>query len=329
MHKFLLVRLGSLGDVVHAIPVAAALRARFPAARIDWMVDPRYVELVHLVPAIDAVVAVNPRRRWPQLVTTLRDLRQTRYDAAIDLQGLLKSAILARAAGAERTIGFPRGHLREAPARIFYSDTPDPGGAVHVVHKNLALLAPLGIRDRTIEFPIARPQSPAVDRLEAAIGAVPYALMTAGAGWPNKCWPPERFGALAATLRDGQGLRSLVLWGPKEESRASAVVAASAGAAALAPPTTIAELVAIARAATVMIGGDTGPLHLAAAVGTPVVALFGPSQPERNGPWREADVVVSRAAGCVCLYERRCRRGRSCIEDITVEEVAAAVGRRS
>jgi ADP-heptose:LPS heptosyltransferase len=125
---------------------------------------------------------------------------------------------------------------------------------------------------------------------------------------PNKRWPPERFGALATMMRDRLGLRSFVLWGPGEDSLASDVVLASHGAASVAPATTITDLASIARGARVMISGDTGPLHIAAAVGVPIVALFGPTRAERNGPWIDADITLSRYEGCQCHYERRCRR---------------------
>jgi ADP-heptose:LPS heptosyltransferase len=121
---------------------------------------------------------------------------------------------------------------------------------------------------------------------------------------------------------------SMVLWGPGEEDLASAVVGASHGAAQAAPPTTIIDIVALARGASLMISGDTGPLHIAAAVGTPIVALFGPTRTERNGPWLPSDISISRFTQCVCHYERSCRRDRPCIDDISVDEVVAAVDRR-
>jgi heptosyltransferase I len=326
-HRFLIVRLGSLGDVVHAIPAAAALRAHFPDARIDWVTDPRYVELLELVQGIDARVAVDTRR-VAATFATLRDLRRVGYDAAIDLQGLIKSAVLARAAAAERTIGFPRAHLREPLARAFYTHTPDPGDASHIIVKNLALLEPLGVRDRRVRFPLDITNTAPAEQLIAECGAAGYALLNPGAAWPNKRWPPARFGALAAALRERHGLSPVVLWGPGEESLASDVVSASGGAARLAPRTAMADLFAIAKNARLMVSGDTGPLHIAAAVGTPIVSLFGPTRPERNGPWMPADVTLSRAATCVCHYERRCRRGDPCIDEITVGEAIAAVERR-
>ena len=330
MDKFLIVRLGSLGDVIHAVPAAAGLRRRFPQARIDWLIDPRYVELLELVECIDRPIAFDPRdfrigRARGRSV--LRQLRAARYDAAIDMQGLLKSAVLARLAGAGRTIGFPRAHLREPFARMFYTTAPDPGTAAHVIEKNLRLLHPLGVSDRAVHFPIRIPRTAAaatiVDRFAGG-----YAIVNPGAAWPNKRWPADRFGAVAAAIRREHGLPSVVLWGPGEQDLAASVAAASHGAAEAAPPTTITDIVAIARAARLMVSGDTGPLHIAGAVGTPIVALFGPTRPDRNGPWAPRDVTMSRVAGCSCLYERRCHMAARCIDDIMPDEVLQAVGRR-
>jgi lipopolysaccharide heptosyltransferase I len=329
---FLIVRLGSLGDVIHAIPAAAALRQRYPHARIDWLVDPRYVELLHLVEPLDERIPIDPRSlgragERQGFVKTLRALRAARYDAVIDLQGLVKSALLARAAGGRRTVGFPRAHLREPAARLLYTHAPDPGAATHVIQKNLALLAAVGVSHPQVRFPINIPRTTAVQAVADRAGDG-YALLNPGAAWPNKRWPPERFGAVAAALREGAGLLSFVLWGPGEEQLAADVVAAAAGAAELAPATTIPDLVGLARGARLMVSGDTGPLHVAAAVGTPVVALFGPTFPERNGPWAAHDVTISRVQRCECLYERQCRRADRCIDEIGIEEVVEAVRRR-
>ena len=316
--RFLIVRLGSLGDVVHAIPAAAALRARYPGARIDWIVDPRYADLVGMVEGIDRVIAFDPRQGWRALLKTARALRGEAYDAAIDLQGLIKSAVLARAVGAKRTIGFARAHLREPMASVLYSETQDPGDAAHVIHKGLALMRALGVSATSVAFPL---------RL-AATTPGGYVLINPGAAWPNKRWPPERFGAVASAIRDRHGLPSMVLWGPGEESAASAIVAASRGAAQQAPATTITDIFGLAKRASLMISGDTGPLHIAGAVGTPIVALFGPTRAERNGPWSASDISISRYDQCICHYERRCRRGQPCINDISVDDVIAAVDRR-
>jgi heptosyltransferase-1 len=329
--KFLIIRLGSLGDVIHGIPAAAALRQRYPNAQIDWVVDPRYVELLNLVECLDARIPFDPRdlmRGKATAATLLGTLRRERYDAAIDLQGLLKSAVLARLVHARATIGFPRQHLREPMARLLYSKTPDPGSATHVIDKNLALLAPLDVTDRTVRFPIAIPHTATVDGVIERFAGAPFAILNPGAAWPNKRWPPERFGASAAALQREFGMRSLVLWGPDEQALAAAVVTASEGAAERAPQTTISDIVGLARASRLFVSGDTGPLHIAGAVATPSVALFGPTYSERNGPWSAQDIAISRNSQCICHYERQCRRSSPCIDDISVAEVMDAIRQR-
>ena len=329
--RFLLIRLGSLGDVIHAIPAAAALRAHAPDARIDWLVDPRYAGVVQMVRGVDRAIPLDPRGPKGTLLSTIRALRQARYDAAFDAQGLIKSAVLARLAGARRTLGFPRAHLREPLARAFYTEAPDLGGAVHVVHKALAMVAAVGVArpspGAAVAFPLDLPPSlPGSQLTQRHPGG--FALLNPGGAWPNKQWPAERFGELAARIRAEHGLPSVVIWGPGEEARAALVVSVSSGAAEMSPPTRIADLFGLAKAARVVVSGDTGPLHIAGAVGTPLVALFGPTIGERNGPWDPADVVVSRTDQCVCLYRRQCRRGAPCIDGIGVDEVAAAVSAR-
>jgi lipopolysaccharide heptosyltransferase I len=345
--KILLVRLGSLGDIIHALPVAAALRERFPDARIDWLVDARYRVILDYVPVVSRRLVVNARRTehrpegpGPDACTfagaagwaaAVAELRRSRYDVALDLQGLLKSAVLARLSGAARVVGFAAPHLRERGARIFYTETVDPAGARHVVDKNLAALGAFGIADAPRRFPLDVPPSPIVADLRQSLGLPVdgrFAVINPGAGWPNKRWPADRFGATAAAMNVRHGVRSVVLWGPGEERLAGDVAASSGGAAVVAPPTTIADLVRLARAARLVISGDTGPLHLAAAVGAPIVALFGPTDPGRNGPWDPADITLSRYDACVCHYQRRCRRQTDCLADISVEDVVAAIDRR-
>lgn len=327
--KILLVRLGALGDIVHGLPVAAALRSAWPGAQLDWLVDARHARFLELVPIVRPV-AVDSRRAAP-LLAAIRALRRERYDAAVDMQGLIKSATLARLSGATRVIGFGRLHLREPAASFFYSERRDPPAAGHVIEKNLSLLAAFGLDDRARRFPIAVPDSNASSAVQASVaqaGRSGYALLNPGAAWPNKRWPPERFGAAAEHLARRHGLLPVVTWGPGEEGLADAVVATSGGQAVAAPPTSVGDLLALSRGARLMVSGDTGPLHLAAAVGAPIVALFGPTDPERNGPWHEFDVTLSRFGDCVCHYQRRCRRAGACIEEIPVEDVRGAIDRR-
>jgi heptosyltransferase-1 len=329
--NILIVRLGALGDIVHAVPAAAALRHAFPDARIDWLVESKHRAMVDLITVVDRAVPLD-RPSVSGWLDVSRRMQEIQYDVAIDFQGLMKSAVLARASGAPRVIGFSIWHLREKAARPFYSeihrDTPSER-ADHVIRQNLGLLQTLGVDDMTVRFPLAEVQSDALAEIRATLGRErPFALINPGAAWPNKRWPPERFGEVAAFLREIRDLPSFVLWGPGEEGLAGAVVERSDGAARVAPATRIADLLALSRAAALMISGDTGPLHLAAAVGTPTVSLFGPTDPQRNGPWSDDDVAVSRYGSCGCHYERRCRKTAWCLESIDVAEVTAAVQQR-
>lgn len=328
--RVLLVRLGALGDLVHALPVAAAIKAAWPEARLDWLVEARHRPFLDLVPVLDDRLAVDTRSvrgrwGWPAVV---REMRSRRYEAVLDVQGLLKSAVLARLSGARRVIGFAMAHLREPLAAAAYSETVDPRGAVHVVEKNLACAVALGVPVAAPRFPLSTPPpSPEAAAVVDAAGPG-FAAINPGAAWPNKRWPAERFGALARRLADRPGLRSIVLWGPGERALAEAVTAAAGDAARLAPPTPLADLLALLARAAVVVAGDTGPLHLAAALGTPVVGIYGPTDPRRNGPWDPRDRVVSRRAACACFHKRRCRAPRWCLDDVTVEEVAEEVSVR-
>jgi heptosyltransferase-1 len=153
-------------------------------------------------------------------------------------------------------------------------------------------------------------------------------VLNPGAGWPNKQWPPEKFGAVAAAVQKSHGLPWVVVWGPGEESLARRVEESSAGAAMLAPPTGLSDLMALVQRAAIVVAGDTGPIHLAAAAGTPVVGLYGPTSPGRNGPWLKSDICVSRFEACTCHHKRRCTAAAWCLDTITVDEVVEAVGRR-
>jgi lipopolysaccharide heptosyltransferase I len=330
MNRILIVKLGALGDVVHAIPVAAALRRAFPSARIDWLISPKHREMLDLVPVIDRRLVLNDSR----VFAAIRELRRSKYDVAIDLQGLIKSAVLARASGAPRIVGFTSRYARERAASWFYTDTHDPGGGGmyhaderHVVYTNLGVLRTLGIEPGPPEFPLDQIESAVAARVAEQTGGR-YAILNAGAAWPNKRWPAARLAMVAMELRARYGLQSIAVWGPDEEGLARELVEKSSGAALLSPKTTIADVVALARGASLYVSGDTGPAHIAAAVGTPIVGIYGPTRPSRNGPWLAEDVSVSRSEVCRCHHLRYCRVKTMCLEDIQVGEVVAAVEKR-
>jgi lipopolysaccharide heptosyltransferase I len=338
MTRFLIVRLGALGDIVHAIPVAAAIRRSFPAARIDWLVSAKHREILDLVPVIDRRLVIHDRQDaegGASFLSAIRELRSARYDVALDLQGLIKSAILARSSGAPRVVGFSARYARERIARFFYTEAYDPGrGGLydpretrHIAEINLLLLERIGLTVARPEFPIDQVDSAAARQVHSQTGGA-YVLINPGAAWPNKRWAPERFAALARAIRERRGVVSVVLWGPGEEGLADRIVGAARGAAILSPKTTIADLVALSREAALMVSGDTGPLHVASAVGVPVVGIYGPTRPSRNGPLAAADLVVTRDAACRCHHLRQCTRERMCVDEIEVDEVLGAVERR-
>ncbi len=341
--RILIVRLSALGDIVHALPVLPALIESIPDARIDWVVDARYAGIFDHVDGLNRRLVVRASEGYTRtgvvafarrrgLFGALRYMRRQQYDVAFDLQGLIKSAALAGLSGAKRVIGFSAARLREPQAGWFYSETARVAADAHIIAKNLSVLPVVGVHPRAVRFPLRVPASSVADEAMAATARASggrFVLINPGGAWPNKRWPTPRFGELAARLRAELGLPSYVLWGKGEDALAATVVTHSSGAAARLPPTTLGDVLAMAARARVMISGDTGPLHLAAAMGTPIVGLYGPTWPSRNGPWHPRDVTVSRAEVCECHYKRRCARSdHACLDEVGVEEVFRAVVRR-
>jgi lipopolysaccharide heptosyltransferase I len=302
--KIAIVKLSSLGDVIHALPVARALRRALPHAQITWIVEAREYAILRGHPDLDRVIPVDTRRWrrlirrpagarevWGKVGRLRRRVRQVGFDVALDLQGLIKSGVLTACTGARVRVGFSRAYCRERLNVLFTNRrvTPPPS-AVHVVEQNLALLGPLDVPPAPPEFHL--PSWPeAEQRMDAALAGVGLrpgdrvVALNPGAGWPEKQWPVERFRALAARLSAEADARVLLLWGPDELEMARAIGAGLPVPALLAPPTDLHELTAVLRRVSLMVAGDTGPLHLAAALGTPALGLYGPTRAERNGPY--------------------------------------------
>jgi heptosyltransferase-1 len=329
--KALVVRLSAIGDVVHALPAASALRAH--GWEVGWAVEPAARPLLESHPRLTHLTPVPSARRFRPgpARAALVALRAHRYDVALDFQGLWKSAAWARLSGARRVIGWSRRWRREPLSAVLAGERVDlPPTVTHVIDENLALLRPLGIEAvGRREFALPRPaaEADAVDRGLARMGmaGADAVVLNPGGGWPDKLWPAESFGALARLLRD-RGLRPLVSWGPGEEPLADRVVAASDGAAVRCFPTSLPGFVELARRARLVVAGDTGPLHLACAVGTPVVALFGPTDPARNGPFSPDDRVL-RAPSRSGRTDRF-RVPSAGMAEIAVDDVAAAAFQR-
>jgi lipopolysaccharide heptosyltransferase I len=333
----LLVKLSAIGDVVHALPAAAALRRGAPDVRITWVVEHAAAAILRGSPAVDRLVEIDTRS-WRRrllgretrsaLVERLSTLRAEPVDVALDMQGLLKSGLVALASGARRRVGFATEALREPASRAFLTEQVAVDDTGHVIEKNLALVRHLGVATAgDYEFPIAVPAEVGRD-LEVRLPAEAFAILNPGGGWQTKLWPAERFGALAERLGEQYGLVSLVTYGPGEEELARRVAAASPSGAARPFACTLMEFVALARRSRLFVGGDTGPLHLAAAVGAPVVGIYGPTSPLRNGPFDPRDRTVGRTdlACRTDCYRRTCDHWE-CLE-IPVDAVQRVVDAR-
>ena len=326
IERLLIVRLSAMGDVIHTLPSLHALRESFPQAHIGWLIEERWAELLCAAgsprrgmrsasrPLVDEVHTVN-LKAWgssPFSISTVQraatvwnDVRDAHYDAAIDLQGAMRSALLARLSGARLVYG--AAEPRESPASLWYTRKVLARGR-HVIEQNLSIAQSLlehpklSVPDISRDFP-QDPQAEAhiAQRLaQHAIGD--FAILNPGAGWGAKRWPAERYGEVACKLAD-QGMRSILNYGPDEEELVSAAEAASGGAAR-SMSCTITELIALTRRARLFIGGDTGPLHLAAALRVPVVSIYGPTDPARNGPYGTRSIVL-RSAESVTSHARR------------------------
>jgi lipopolysaccharide heptosyltransferase I len=290
--RFLIVRLSSLGDLVHTIPAVAALRATFPFATIDWVVDQRWSPLVEMVTVINETIPLG--RSIPDVLACIRRLRRARYTCALDLQGRYRSAVLSWLSGAPRRIGRDRQATREPGATMFYTDRVIPTGR-HIVDMTVDLAVRAGAQPQPEpRFPLRVPENElrAVRETLSREG-IPgeYVVISPGGGWKSKCWPSDRFGALCDSLLRRDHLRSVVNIAAGEEDLAREIVSASGSANPPVVSLSIPALAALLAQARLVVAGDTGPLHLAAALGTRVVGLFGATDPERNGPLPRGAVV--------------------------------------
>jgi ADP-heptose:LPS heptosyltransferase len=331
--KALLLRLGAIGDIVHALPMLSALHRR--GWQVGWLAEPAGRALLFGHPHLWHLAAAPARRRFDfaQARAAVAELRARRYDVALDVQGLWKSAAWGRLSGARRLLGHGRaGRVEPLSSLLLRERVPPDPAATHVIDENLSLLRGLGldaVGTREFVFPDFDPQARQVEKALAAAGMAPgaFAVLNAGGGWPEKLWRAEGYGEVARGLCE-RGLRALVTWGPGEEALADRVVAASAGAAQRCFPTDLRQFVELARRARVMVAGDTGPLHLACAVGTPVVGIYGPTDPARNGPFSSDDVVVRRPGPPDPRHRGRLRVGPAEMASITAAEVLDAVDLR-
>jgi len=341
IERVLIVRLSAMGDVIHTLPAVHALREAFPQAHIGWLIEERWAELLcapgsprrgvrsRLRPLVDEVHVVN-LKAWgksPFSISTLQraatvwnDVREAGYNVAVDLQGAMRSALLARLSAARVVYG--AAEPRESPASLWYTRKAIAHGR-HVIEQNLSVVEAVTGKKfaaTRVDFPIDPLVEERIEQGLAQHRTGEFALLNPGAGWGAKRWPAERYGEVARGLARA-GLCPLVNCGPGEEDLFRAVLAASGGTAR---PTkgSVTELIALTRRARLFIGGDTGPLHLAAALGVPVVAIFGPTDPGRNGPYGTRSVVL-RSPESVTSHARRAAADEG-LSEIGSEPVMAA-----
>lgn len=309
VHNILIVRLGAMGDILHALPGAASLKQSFPGALLTWVAESKWAPLLEGNGLADRIVRFH-RHEPVSWLATRRELRAVRFDLAVDFQGLIKSALVAHFARPERLVGFGPGLVRERPASWFYSNRVE-SKSTHVVDMGLDLAVAAGATSRLEVFPM--PQgSP-----EGVLPDAPFVLACPLAGWTSKQWPLESYETLAGLLRTRLGM-PLVLngapgslpdvpWAHRHESGIPGLIDAT-------------------RRAALVVGVDSGPLHLAAALNKSGVAIFGPTNPARNGP-RGGDFAVLRAEGVETTH----RRGAAidpCMRAITPENVFAGLAGR-
>ena len=316
---FLIVRLTSLGDIVHTLPAFAALRKHRPGAHIAWVVEKAGREILELVEGLDEIIV----RGDPGWLGRLRRRDRT----ALDFQGLIKSGFLARLSGARLRAGFSGKNLKERTASLFYNRRlPEFREEGHVIAKNLRLLGLLGIEESAFSFPIKFPAGLRARAREGLSGLGwreerPLVLCNVGAAWATKRWTASGWAEVLPVLMSA-GAFPVLLWGNDDERRIAESAAAGTGAP-LAPFLAVKDVLAWIREARLVLSGDTFALQAACALGVPVVGLFGPTSPERNGPFDSRDKVVYAPPDCAPCYRRTCDRP-DCLSAVTPREVAAA-----
>jgi heptosyltransferase-1 len=298
-HNLLAVRLGAMGDVIHTLPAVASLKHGMPESRITWVVSARWADLLEGNPFVDRVIRFD-RRSVASLAAAARELRQERYHAAVDFQGLIQSALVAAAARPERIYGYHRSEARESAAALFYSNPVMPKRK-HIVERHLELARAAGAASFLIAFPLPEGDS------AGGLPEGPYVLASPLAGWVSKQWPLANYAVLAARLDRELGV-PLVIDGPPSSAPALEEIRS-----ARLHQSDLRGLIAATRRAAAVVGVDSGPMHLAAALGKPGVALFGPTDPERNGPYG-GSLTVLRSRNAVTSYKRRNRTDPAMLE---------------
>ena len=341
--RILLIRLGAIGDIVHTLPLASAIKDARPDSHITWAVEPAPREVLLGNPDIDEILTIDTKRWRKNLLSggfaaLRRDLlavRNVDADVALDAQGLIKSGFLAWASGAPVRIGFEHRFCREGMNVLFTTHQAlPPENPHHVVEKNLSLLDPWGLpippKER-YRFPLHETQQEG-EQAEKYLENVgqrdgrQLLMIHPGGGWVTKRWAPDRFAQLADDWQENDMGDALLIWGPGEEKMVDEVTGAMKTQPHVSPATSIREMMALIRRGSCFVGGDSGPLHLAAAMGVRCLAIMGPTEPVRNGPWGAGHLVLHHRLACSGCYARKCP-DIECLERVKVEEAIDALNR--
>ncbi|MCK4910987.1 MAG: lipopolysaccharide heptosyltransferase I [Thermodesulfovibrionales bacterium] len=320
--KCLIVKPSSLGDIIHSLPFLSALRARFPDAEIHWLVASEFSSLLEGHPMIDRVWSIN-MSQWKNpavLPSTMVEiyrktlsLRAERYDLVVDLQGLFRSAMATLLSGAPARVGFTE--AREG-APHFYNHRVNGGTDIHAVERYLKVAYALGCNTESIEFPM-----PYEDYALPGLPSGQYAVIVPGARWESKVWPAENYGALASLLP----VKSVIVGSSADNERAVLVERHSMGKAMdITGKTSLKELSGVIRNSSFMVTNDSGPMHIAAAFGVPVYAIFGPTSPERTGPYGKGHTILSSDEPCAPCFKKRCD-DLKCMEGVSPSDVLEAI----
>ena len=325
--EVLIIKPSSLGDIVHALPAVGAIRKRFGQARISWLVKPEWADLLKGHPFIDEVISAP--FSWEGLPKLIRSVRKRPFDLVIDLQGLFRSAFLGFLTTAPFRIGFS--NAREG-APWFYTDLVSvPAGVVHAVDRYRMIAKGLGASPQEVGFGLASsPDSVfSVNCLLKEIGLSEsdvYAVIHPTARWESKKWPAEWFAKIGDWLVEEKKMPLLFIGSQGEREEVDRVLSMMKQPASnLAGRTTLIESAALIERARFFVCNDSGPMHLAAAVGTPVLALFGPTDPGRVGPYGSGHTVIQKKIDCVGCGRERCVRENQCMKAISIEEVRTAI----
>ncbi|MGB7589755.1 MAG: glycosyltransferase family 9 protein [Terriglobia bacterium] len=334
--RFLVIRLSSIGDIVHALPAVAALGQSFPKAEIHWVIENRYASLLAGNPYVHRIIPLDtlswrgslpPASIVKETVKTFMGIRRVAYEAVVDFQGLWKSAMIALLSGVKERVGLAEHWLVEPSAAVLYTERVSAAGRQHVVEESLALVEYLGARAGPWQFPL--PHTPEADQYVdgqlARLEARDFMLVNPGGGWKAKRWAPENYALLLRHLESRFSGKILLTGSPGENELISGILDGAGTKRASYFPSSVVQFIALARRAKLFLGGDTGPLHLAAAVGTPLVAIHGPTDPARNGPFNKADIALYNHAP---VNHTRRDSNAAYIEGISVESVQAAIEAR-